>query len=76
MVNWNVADLCVEAVKTLYQHGGIEAADLELFVIDNASSDDSLEILAEGLPEVPVIANTDNSIDRLATFIGSIRNTF
>ena len=23
-----------------------------------------------------VIANTDNSIDRLATFIGSIRNTF
>lgn len=60
VVNWNVADLCVEAIDSLFQRGGIPREELELFLIDNHSSDDSLETLHEHLPGIDVIANDEN----------------
>lgn len=60
MVNWNVPTLVVDAINSLYQKGGLEREQIELFLIDNASSDQSLKVFSEKLPLVKVIKNKEN----------------
>ena len=57
VVNWNGAHLlpaCLEALRTQ------TATDAHVWVVDNASSDGSRELLARDFPEVRVLANPDN----------------
>ena len=57
VVNWNGAHLlpaCLEALRTQ------TATDAHVWVVDNASSDGSRELLARDFPEVRVLANLDN----------------
>lgn len=58
IVNYNVKyflEQCLLSVRQAVR--GIEA---EVFVVDNASADGSVEMLAEKFPEVKLIANKDN----------------
>ena len=57
VVNWNGAHLlptCLEALRRQ------TVGDFQTWVVDNASSDGSRELLARDFPEVRVLANPDN----------------
>ena len=54
IVNWNGAHLLAPCLEPL------RADDFEVVVVDNGSSDESLELLAQRFPNVSVIANPDN----------------
>jgi len=58
IVNWNVRDLLKKCLESIYR----ETKDIsfEVFVIDNASSDGSAEIVRENFPEVKLIVNAKN----------------
>jgi len=58
IVNYNVKYFllqCLQSVKT-----AISGIDAEVFVVDNASTDNSVEMLKEKFPWVHLIANTEN----------------
>lgn len=58
IVNWNTIALLRDCLHTVFAgHGVLEA---QVFVVDNASSDDSLAMLAAEFPTVIVIANASN----------------
>jgi len=54
-VSWNTADELAESLRALL--GG---ADVEVIVVDNASRDGTVAMLAEHFPAARVIANPDN----------------
>jgi GT2 family glycosyltransferase len=58
VVNYNTAHLLKRMFNALYEAAGPLA--LEIIVIDNASSDDSVRLLEEGCPNVRLIKNTIN----------------
>lgn len=68
IVNYNVKyflDQCLESVfgskLKVEEEGGIcDEIELEVFVVDNASVDGSVEMVRERYPQVHVIANEDN----------------
>jgi N-acetylglucosaminyl-diphospho-decaprenol L-rhamnosyltransferase len=58
IVNWNVRDLlrrCVESVRSAQRSIGVE-----IIVVDNASTDGSVEMLRSGFPETVLITNPVN----------------
>lgn len=58
VVNYNVKYFLELCLNSLYRAvGGFE---MEVFVVDNASTDGSVEYLKERFPQVHFIANTDN----------------
>lgn len=60
IVNWNTADLLDESLRSLREHGGAGADVMEIVVVDNGSTDNSRQVLAERWPDVTVIPNADN----------------
>ena len=58
IVNWNACHFLRRCLVSVFA----ESADLaiEVLVVDNASHDDSLQMLATEFPRVAVIANTEN----------------
>lgn len=58
IINWNTRDLLLHCIKCIYETRG--ALDLEVIVVDNASSDDSLVVLRKHFPCVYIIANERN----------------
>lgn len=60
VVNWNVRDLLRECLASIDPALGLPAAEREIFVVDNASSDGSLEMVAAEFPHVRRIANSSN----------------
>lgn len=58
IVNWNVRDLLRRCLASVYRFtGGIDA---EVFVVDNASADGSVEMVQREFPQVRLIANDEN----------------
>lgn len=57
IVNWNVRELLYACVTSLRRQQGVA---FEIFVVDNASSDGSAEMVAKAFPEVTLIANKQN----------------
>ena len=58
IVNYNVRhflELCLKSVQA-----AIQSLDAEIIVVDNASADDSCEMVKTLFPDVILIANTDN----------------
>ncbi|MBQ7279594.1 MAG: glycosyltransferase [Bacteroidales bacterium] len=58
IVNYNVKHYLRQCLFSLY--AAAEGIDCEVFVVDNNSSDGSLEMLHDAFPQVKVIANSDN----------------
>lgn len=58
IVNWNTKDMLADCIDSIEQHAG--DLDLEIIVVDNASSDGSPAMIRERYPEVHLIANQEN----------------
>lgn len=58
IVNYNVKYFLEQCLSSVYNSTG--DFDLEVFVVDNASVDDSVAMVREKFPQVKVIANDDN----------------
>ncbi|MCR4965058.1 MAG: glycosyltransferase family 2 protein [Bacteroidales bacterium] len=58
IVNYNVCYFLEQALHSVFK--ALKNVDGEVFVVDNNSVDNSLEMLAEKFPQVKVIANKDN----------------
>jgi GT2 family glycosyltransferase len=58
IVNWNTQDLLKNCIRSVYQT--INNLKFEIIVVDNASSDNSIEILETDFPQVIIIVNQTN----------------
>jgi GT2 family glycosyltransferase len=58
IVNYNVKQYVENCLRSVYAAGS--GIDMEIFVVDNASSDDSVAYLQERFPEVRYIENKSN----------------
>ena len=58
IVNYNTKDLLKQCIKSIYEQ--TKNISFEIIVVDNASSDGSVEMLKQEFPEVKVIANKEN----------------
>ena len=57
VVNWNTRDLLVQCLQSL--EDTVESM-YDVWVVDNASADDSVAVIREQFPQVHVIANSEN----------------
>src|SRR5262245_18788067 len=58
ILNWNTRDLLAKCLASIEQHQ--DGLDLEMIVVDNASTDGSQAMLQERFPYVRLIANQEN----------------
>lgn len=58
IVNWNTEAQLKECLQSIY--GGTRGISYEVFVVDNASADGSVEMVRNHFPEVCLIANREN----------------
>jgi GT2 family glycosyltransferase len=58
IVSYNTRQMTLECLRTLYANAG--GAELEVFVVDNASNDDSAEAIRDAFPQAHVIRNEQN----------------
>lgn len=56
ILNWNGKKLLEKYLPSVIAH----SENAKIYVADNASTDDSLELLAEQFPEIVILKNTDN----------------
>jgi N-acetylglucosaminyl-diphospho-decaprenol L-rhamnosyltransferase len=57
IVSYNTVQLITDCLKSVQNSSGVEK---EIFVVDNASSDKSVELIAARFPAVKLLANKDN----------------
>jgi len=58
IVNWNTCDLLRDCLHSLFQQ--VEGLSLEIFVVDNGSSDGSVAMVRDEFPSATVIENGRN----------------
>jgi hypothetical protein len=58
VVNWNTGDLLAECLESICKEQG--DLDLQIVVVDNGSSDGSVEMLRARFPTVELIVNAEN----------------
>ena len=58
IVSWNTKDMLLSCVQSLYQH--CSQLNLEVWIVDNASSDQTPESVRSNFPQVNLICNTSN----------------
>jgi GT2 family glycosyltransferase len=58
IVNWNVKELLRDCLKSVY--GQAKTISLEVLVVDNASSDGSIEMVEKEFPQVKLFKNKEN----------------
>ena len=58
IVSWNTEDVLRNCLKSIYEEGGDIAR--EVIVIDNASTDGSVEMVRKQFPQVVLIENSEN----------------
>ena len=59
IVSWNVSEKLKENLKTIYC-SDLEKFDFEVFVVDNNSEDNTVDIIKKEFPQVKLIANSEN----------------
>jgi N-acetylglucosaminyl-diphospho-decaprenol L-rhamnosyltransferase len=60
VVNWNVRDLLRDCLYSLREQMLLPSGTWEVIVVDNNSSDRSVEMIAQQYPEAVLLANKDN----------------
>lgn len=58
IVNYNVRYFLEQCLHSLFK--AIDTSETEVFVVDNCSTDDSLDMLRKSYPQIKLIANTEN----------------
>jgi len=58
IINYNVRDFLLNSIQSIYDN--VTGVKYEIIVVDNASSDGSVESLKIKFPDVKVIANSEN----------------
>ncbi|OGF49462.1 MAG: hypothetical protein A2231_12285 [Candidatus Firestonebacteria bacterium RIFOXYA2_FULL_40_8] len=58
IVSWNVKDYLQKCLASVYR--GTKGVSFEIFVVDNASTDGSADMVKREFPEVKVILNSEN----------------
>ncbi|HSB34841.1 MAG TPA: glycosyltransferase family 2 protein, partial [Nitrospirota bacterium] len=58
IVNWNTKQLLLDCVASIYQT--VRRSSFEIFVVDNGSTDGSVEAVSRAHPAVKIIANRAN----------------
>ena len=58
IVNWNTREITRQCLQSVYQQ--TEGIAFEVIVIDNASSDQSVEMIRRDFPETTLIENKEN----------------
>lgn len=58
IVNWNTCKITCDCLRSVFK----QTADVgfEVIVVDNASSDDSIEMIKKKFPQIVLIANSEN----------------
>jgi GT2 family glycosyltransferase len=59
IVNWNVKELLNRCLNSVFS--GFECREFEVIVVDNASQDESVEMIRRKFPQVKLIINNENS---------------
>lgn len=60
IVTWNVRDLALQTLESLYADLAGSKLNTEVIVVDSASSDDTVEAIREHYPQTTVIASETN----------------
>lgn len=60
MVTWNVRELALEALRSLYADLETSGLSYQVIVVDSASSDDTPEAIAAAFPQVKLVVSADN----------------
>lgn len=60
IVSYNVRDLLLKCVESIYKYCKGETA-FEIIIVDNSSTDGSVETISHNFPEIIVIANSRNT---------------
>ena len=58
IVNWNAREPLHDCLKSVYEHG--DEVDYEIIVVDNASTDGSIEMVKKAWPSVILVENSEN----------------
>jgi GT2 family glycosyltransferase len=58
LVNYNTKQLTIDCLESIYEK--TSGVDFEVFVVDNASQEDSIESIKEAFPQVKLIKNPEN----------------
>lgn len=58
IVNYNGKDMTLDCLESIYSR--LQNIDFEIFLVDNASNDETAEAVSSDFPEVNVIANKEN----------------
>lgn len=61
IVNWNTKELTVQCLRSIVDNLSAPALHYEIIVVDNASSDSSVEAISESFSLVRLICNEDNA---------------
>lgn len=72
IVSWNTEELLKKCLESIFKHQG--DLKLEIIVVDNASSDNTVEIVKENFPQVQIIPNINNLGFAAANNIGLLRS--
>jgi N-acetylglucosaminyl-diphospho-decaprenol L-rhamnosyltransferase len=59
IVNWNTRDLLAQCLQSVYDT--VQGLEFEVFVVDNASTDGSAEMVRERFSQVRLIENRENA---------------
>ncbi|HUN08966.1 MAG TPA: glycosyltransferase family 2 protein [Aggregatilineales bacterium] len=60
IVTWNVRELVLEAIRSLYVDIASSGLAVEVWVVDSASSDGTIEAIRNAFPQTHLIASTEN----------------
>jgi N-acetylglucosaminyl-diphospho-decaprenol L-rhamnosyltransferase len=60
IVSWNTRDLLLRCLESLKAEAARSRLYVEVFVVDNASADGSVEAVNENFPDVTVLAQSEN----------------
>jgi len=58
IVNWNTREILRDCLRSVYENAG--PVDLHVIVVDNASTDGSVEMVKSEFEKVQLIANSEN----------------